>query len=682
MASISVTEQDLMVGVTANYAAAAAEAEQSVTAWANAHLRLPRGSGSTAHEDTLTPYWREPLALVYERIHGGGSGSRVEIITVVCANQVGKTWGLMSPVLAWIAATHPRDVGVVLPTHDTARSFAKDKLTDLFKKSPRLTGLLPVGRSARDKRLGSKSWELDRCRLYFLNGSVAQDLRRLDLPIMLADEFDALPANVQSAKKGEGEGSPFMLMRDRQKTFPHDSLWLGITTPTTVSSLGWQRLCAGTHERLHIACIGCGAHHWLNPRRLKATSDDLSSDQVELDDAARWHCPTCDHGHGSDDINHAVLAACMVRGFTAAGGWVSGVWKQDAEGKGAWKANATIDPATNKLQGVTKPTGIHRSFWLNALYSRFIPLGKYLANERRAAASSIDDQQAHCNGWAGEPWMLPAAAATAEQLLSVVNHTEDYQRGQSPFACQHLILTADQQGIVADRSWFPWVLRAWDGQDSAKVDSGIARGFGELTQLTKRTWPVGGTVRSIDMTAIDSANGPMQPAIRQWCAADPHRRMSILGSGTMAPSNPFAFIDADTPDKRKRLAGLRRAWVWNQPWFADFLYAHIEHLEGHGEWAIAPDEEVYYTDSLTSEERLVDIALVRGRRVVRPRWQPREFTTPEGKQEIRNDNHWLDCERMQLVVVVVRGWLLVPTPATGTGTGTRRTGTLGTIGHH
>ena len=97
--------------------------------------------------------------------------------------------------------------------------------------------------------------------------------------------------------------------------------------------------------------------------------------------------------------------------------------------------------------------------------------------------------------------------------------------------------------------------------------------------------------------------------------------------------------------------------MWNQPYFADLLHAFMQQLEGTGRWRIAGDEPTFYLDSLTSEERKEDIALVRGRRVVQPRWQTRETIKLDGKLEHRTDNHWLDCERMQLVVMVTQGWL-------------------------
>jgi hypothetical protein len=673
---LTLSEQDLMTGVAANYSATAEEATQDIPTWADQHLKLPRGTGAQAHDQRLTPYWREPLALVRERILSEGPGARIERITIVCATQVGKTWGLLAPTLAWIAANHPRDIGIVLPTHDTARSFAQTKLTGLFAKSPRLDRLLPSGRGAREERLGSKAWDLDLMHLHFLNGSVAQDLRRLDLPVLLPDEFDALPQSVQSAKKGEGEGSPIGMMGDRQKSFPVDRLWLGTTTPTTVSSHGWQLLCAGSHERLHIACPHCRAHHWLDHACLKPRSDDLSPDQMQMDDAVHWHCPTCTVGIGTDTVHRLVLAACAQRGWSTAGGWVPGVWTQDLDGTGTWTPNAIRLP-DGRLTDVAQPSGIHRSFWINGLYSHFITLGQFLATGRTADRGTDEDRQSYANGWQAIPWVIRSAAATTEQLGQLIANDAGYQLGQSPHPAWRLILTVDQQGIVAERSWFPWVLRAWSQDGSSrKIDSGKAIGFAELDQLVRRSWPIAGVNREIDVVAIDSANGPMQPAIRQWCARDPRKRMSILGSGTMAPSNPYAVIKADTAEKVRRLCGLRQAWVWNQPWFADLLYSHIEQLDGYPAWLIAGDEPAYYTDSLTSEERKEDLALVRGRRVSVARWQPRTYRTVKGDEVTRTDNHWLDCERMQLVVMVVLGWLHL-TAATR---GARRPGTLGTVG--
>jgi hypothetical protein len=652
---LTLSERDVAGPIQADFDLALAEAESHIGAWSNEHVKLPRGNGSTPHDDSITPYWREALALVRERILGAGPGAKVERITIVCATQVGKTWGLISPTLAWIAANHPRDIGIVLPTHDTAKSYATTKLVDLFDKSPRLNALLPSGKSARDERLGSKAWRLDRLHLHFLNGSLAQDLRRLDLPVLLPDEFDALPQTVKSPRKNEGEGSPIGLMDDRQKSFDN-RLWLGTTTCTTVDSHGWQLLCAGTHERLHIACQVCGAHHYLDHEQLKPVHADLSADQLHVDDAVRWHCPTCQAAHATDDLRHRVAAATAVRGWTSAGGWVPGHWKQTDEGDGVWSPNATRDQA-GRLSNVEVPARIHRSFWLNALYSRFITCGQFLARRRRAEAGTADDMQTWANGWAAMPWIPKRVAATRDDLAKCVVTTSDYQFGSSPFPCRRLLLTADQQGHVEEKSWFPWVLRAWDGTRSALVAADKCQGFRDLARLQTRQWIVEGVPRSIDLLAIDSANGPMQPAIRAFCAEDPACRLSILGSGTMGPGNPFRRLRGDTHENRRRLCGLSEAWVWNQPYFADLLYAFMTGMEGAGSWRLPSDAPDWLRSSYASEERVQEIQLVRGRRQRVTRWQPRQIRTLRGTLETATDNHWLDCERMQLACVTFLGWL-------------------------
>lgn len=631
------------------------ERDMSIGAWADEHLMLPRGSGMVPHQSDLTPYWRRSHEVVRARIlreplPHDPRAHLVEQITTVCSAQIGKTFGFIVPTLAWIVAVAPRDIGMVLSSHDEAKRFARNKLRKSFEESPRLAGLLPHGAEAMQRRIGSKSWLLDQSIVDFLNGAVAAQLKSRDIPLMLWDEFNALPANV------DGEGSPLKLGDERMKSFPDDRLSLPITTATTIDGHGWRTLNQGDHQRLLIACVHCGHHQFLDPDRIEVTDPTASPEAIQLADLAVWRCAKCGHRHRTDDIRRAVSRACLLPTFSAAGGWVPGVWEQNPDGSSHWTPECSFDLA-GRVVHAAQPSGLHRSQWLNSLYSSFITLGRFVRADRDSAASSTDDRQAFINNWRAEPFIPRTGGLTTDSVnLAVARGVAGYQHGQCDTPAWKLLLSCDQQGISIEDSWFPYVLRAWlETGESFMIEAGEAHGFDGLDALVKRTWPIGKAIRGIDLTTVDTGNGMMIRPIRQWCLQDPARRLSIAGSGTMSPEHSFNEIRR-SPKNADRLCGLPVVWYYNANLFRDLLALRIQNHASVMPWHIPPDAPDFYRESLTAEERVYQDQTIKGRPVKRSIWRPKQWTDERGNVHVRKDNHWFDCETQGLATTIILGW--------------------------
>lgn len=655
--------EDLLGPARQRFAAEQAERSMPIGAWADANLVLPRGDGPTPHRQTVTPYFRHWHAMVQARLTGVApahdpTAPFVEQTYLVAAAQIGKTGGYLLPAMAWIVATRPRMTGMVLPSHDAAKQYAKDKIAGIFDNSPRLSSLLPAGQAAREKRTLAKAWRFDRMTMFFLNGAVALDLRQRDLPLLLLDEFDALPVNV------DHEGSPLSLALKRQETFPADRLLAGITTPTVVDSLGWSTLCLGSHERLLVACQGCGAHQYLDPDRLEPAAAGLTITEIRGRDRAVWKCAACSRAHTTDQVHAMVAAACAQLGWSAAGGWCPGTWVQAADGSGLWTPDAIFEGDTGRIRAIRPAIGIVRTGWINAAYSRFVTLGAFLANERQVQDQGDAERQAHVNNWRAEPWVARTDSVHSDEVDHVAAVPAEakpgYQFGQCPIAGGRLVLSCDQQGSLWERSWFPWILRLWftDGT-SWLVDAGKAKDLHALELLAGQQWPVGGAVRKADLITIDSANGGLVRRIREWCAREPRRRMSIGGSGSFAPDVAFSVTESNQRNAQ-RLCGLPAAWYYNADLFRDTLFDRIRGVPGAPAWHIPSDAPEWYRNSLTSEERVMRDLLVRGRRERRAKWQKRAWTDTKGVQHTREDNHWWDCETQSIAACTVLGWFNPP----------------------
>jgi phage terminase large subunit GpA-like protein len=649
------TNDDFISAVLDRDAQADAERSMSIGDWGDQHIMVPRGSGITPYVQSLTPYWRHWHSIARARITGivpdhDPTAHQVEAISLIAGTQIGKTQGLMSPLLAWVAVLYPRDLGVILPSHDTAKHFGKNKLDKVFRKSPRLHHLVPKGASEMQRLMGTKAWFLPELAIHFKNGAVALHLRSDDLPLVFLDEFDALPENV------DGEGSPIALIDDRQKTFPFDRLRLGITTPTFVSSLGWSSLCKGSNERLLVACRFCGAHQYLDPDRIEPLRSGMSHSAIAAEDAAIWKCSKCARPHCTDDVHLIMARACESLGFSEAGGWVPGEWTQDAQGVGSWTAAATFSEATGRAETVARPTGLHRSGWLNSMYSRFITVGQFLAKDIETRNAKDEDRQAFINGWRCEPFVARCASVTAETITVITADTPAYQHGMCPVDAWRVVLSCDQQGETPEKSWFPYRVRAYAATgESWLVEAGKVVGFDQLELLAAKTWPIGQQVRAADLITIDTANGSMIRSIRQWCAREPMRRVSIAGSGTMSPETPWSEI-RQTPRNAPTLCGLPVVFYYNAHHFRDDLFEVMRGAPGRQKFNVPANAPRFYLDSLQAEERIQEQAVIKGRHCIRSIWRPRQWTDERGVLHMRRDNHWLDCEVMGHAAVTLLGW--------------------------
>jgi phage terminase large subunit GpA-like protein len=653
--SALIDADELLAAARAQFDQAEDERSLSIGQWADERLLLPRGSGMTAHQSDLTPYWRRIHEVARARVlrqplPHDPQAHLVEEITVICSAQIGKTYGLVVPTLAWIAAVAPRDVGVILPSHDDTKQFARNKLRKSFEQSPRLAGLFPQGAEALARKVGAKAWLLDQLTLYFLNGAVAQQLRQRDIPILLEDEFDALPANV------DGQGSPLLLAQERQKSFPAERFTLRITTPTTIDAHGWRTINHGDHQRLLIACESCGHHQWLDPERIEVTVADASPEAIQIADLAVWRCAKCGRRHRTDDLRRAITRACASPIFGPGGGWMPGTWEQLRDGASVWTPDCSFDLAGRAVSWAT-PSGLHRSHWLNSLYSSFITIGRYVRADRDSASGSSDDRQTFINNWQANPFSPRTDGLSADAVAtSVARGVPGYQHGQCPTPAWRIVLSCDQQGISIENSWFPYIVRAWmDTGESFLIEAGRVDGFDGLDALASKTWPVGGIARKADTITIDTGNGTMLRTIRAWCAQEKLRRYSIAGSGTMGPEYSFNEIRA-SPKNADKMCGCAVAYYYNANVFRDLLALRVTNHPSVMPWHIPPDAPEFYRDSLTAEERVWQETTIKGRPVRRSIWRPKQWTDERGTVHVRSDNHWWDAEGQNLAITIILGW--------------------------
>jgi phage terminase large subunit GpA-like protein len=640
--------------------------------WNRTHGRLSARDSARpgAWSDEMTPYVGHWLNIASARKLGRGfMGDRdpyahlTEQIWVVKGTQVGLTRSLLLAILGWLIDQQPGPTGYFLPRKEDLGETQRERLMPFFEESPQLAKHLPpLGTDARKMRITEKRWHLDTATVYFLSSSIASELRSRPLCDEAWDEFDLAPKDV------DGQGDAIELGLDRQKTFGRRRLAFGVTTPTWIDAPGWRRLISGSHERVLVDCLECGATQelaWDQLRVLEDERDDhahtlaeavkagLEPQRIKVSDAegrpglARWACAHCGRLHGAGERDRIVADACRRNR------WIPGKWVLNEEHPhGLWTPWADFDDGHRLREHARCETTI-RTGHLHSLYSPFVTLCEAAAREMSCIQAGSDEEWvAHRNNWRAEP-TLPTASADApspKKLLEVIAH--QHPRFTAPADAQKILITCDQQGNERTTVWFPYVVRGWGpAGESWLIDCGQVAGWDELEQLERKVWTIGTDRRAADAIALDAANGNMRVDIQSWAQARANIRLLLHGRERL--SSPIQQRFARDPRKathgRKILAGIRYFYTDPNAW-KTMLADRLKASPGLPGWHLCADVPDAYLASLGSEHqvRVID-------RDGRPkmRWMPRTIITPTGREEERKDTHWLDCEQMQLAAAHV-----------------------------
>jgi phage terminase large subunit GpA-like protein len=143
----------------------------------------------------------------------------------------------------------------------------------------------------------------------------------------------------------------------------------------------------------------------------------------------------------------------------------------------------------------------------------------------------------------------------------------------------------------------------------------------------------------------------MSQYVQTWAQEKQHCRILIHGRDQLAsPIQLRTQRDARKHPGSKRIAaGIRYYYARTDTWktmIADRI-AGSPNLPG---WHLFNNPPDWYLASLGSEH-CIDIVGRDGR--AKKRWVPRIVVSPHGREEERKDNHWFDCECMQLAVAHV-----------------------------
>ena len=298
----------------------------TVSQWAERHRVLSRESSAEAGpwRNDRTPYLVEPMDAF--------SDPAVRHITMVASSQVGKSEFILN-CIGYAIDQDPGSMLYIQPNIDDAKKFSKRRIAPMIRDCPRLKSKVADAKG-RDSSNTVQEKSFPGGALSIIGSNAPSALASTPVRYVFGDERDrwALSAGT--------EGDPWKLADARTITYYNAKL-LDVSTPTIKgSSPIVDSFDDGTQEYWSHQCPHCGAWHHIVFDDIKFTFDTVKAGRKTdyIVHTVSWCCPSCGCLSSEDEIR-----------------------RQPA----MWIAN---NPAALRKG--------HRSFWLNAFASPWMPWAK------------------------------------------------------------------------------------------------------------------------------------------------------------------------------------------------------------------------------------------------------------------------------------------------------------------
>jgi hypothetical protein len=575
---------------------------------------------------------------------------RTEELYLVMIAQIAKTT-IMQSIVAWIMAQHPQEMAWYNTRLKDQRRFRETRMEPMVRSTTPLAHLLPTSVEGQERCFANDLLSLGGSLVHMLNGNLLDDVRSLALPKIFCDEFDRLVDDLDE------QGDPIDLMLVRQRTFPHDKLFMGGSTPGAVNGHAWRRLRTGSHERPLVVCPTCGAADFLNDSQIVGHNGPLSeypASVIVSERLARWCCQYCDAQHGANAVRHMVLDC-----INAGGRWTPGTWTQNEDHpSGHWQATADFDEQ-HRLVRIHPPQTVIRSGWANALYSENVTLDTFAAGMvQKLLHGKPSEKKTWTNTEGCRPWIHSFVPTTSDEIIDA--SCADYALGSCPVKADWLILVADQQDNHVGKFWFPYVVRAHaQGGESWLVATGRANSLSDLEDLEDRLYPICGEMRTVDMVGLDVANPNFRKYGYQWAAENPRRRLCLRGDVRMQPGETWREVQPPDPKKPNRTDKPSSVHEWRihpHHWRTELEQSMLGKSAALWHLPKADALPEFYIRSLNAEDQtLENRRMVGGGFEEIVVWVPRVTSQTDETVNVRKDIHWADCEKMHLALADILG---------------------------
>lgn len=454
----------------------------------------------------------------------------------------------------------------------------------------------------------------------------ATELSSMSAGLAIIDERDRMENDVG------GEGDPVDLTEARGSTYP-DFTSVIASTPTI----------GNVTERKHP---DSGLVHWD-----VADADDVQSPTWKLwQQGTRhewaWSCPECGEyfiprfsllNWPKDSTPFQALKSAKVA-CPHCGSLIGNEHKAEMNARGVYVAPGQKVDKDGIVTG-DAPDSDTASFWVSGLCSPWRSFGQRAKSWLEAVRSGDQTRiQTVINTGFGELYHVGGDAPAWESVLDL---RHDYERDTVPEGVIKIFCCVDVQ-----KNRFVYTVRGWGiGLGSWLIREGEIFGDTEFDAVwvdLARLLSVTFEDRSIDLMLIDSGYRPgdrfKRPDNQIYAFARKHRGRVRATKGQHTLDKPFkaSFIDITLGGKTYK-KGLQ-LWHINTDYFKSFVHGRLDWPPGErGGWHLYKDVSDDYCQQVTAEAR-----------VVKPSGQ---FSWIR----IRRDNHYLDCEMMQVAAAHMMG---------------------------
>jgi phage terminase large subunit GpA-like protein len=222
----------------------------TVSEWADENRMLSSKASSEPGpwRTARTPYLREIMDCL-------SATSPVEEVVFMKGAQIGGTeagnnW------IGYVIDIEPAPIMMVQPTTDTAKRYAKQRITPMLDETPALRESVKENRS-RDDANTMLMKDFRGGVLVIAGANSAAGLRSMPVRFLFLDEVDAYPHDV------DGEGDPVALAEKRTSTFARRKV-LKVSTPTVKDfSKIEAAYLASDRRRYYVPCPHCSTFDWL-----------------------------------------------------------------------------------------------------------------------------------------------------------------------------------------------------------------------------------------------------------------------------------------------------------------------------------------------------------------------------------------------------------------------------------
>lgn len=548
----------------------------TVSQWAEKYRVLDESSNfSGKWSNDITPY----LVGIMDAFND----PYIQEINFCKPTQVGGTEAMLN-MLGWIIMDNPSPTMIVYPSDDLAKDTSNDRIKPSLSKTPEIKERFYENSS---KELNLKFRGM---RIYLRGSGSPGKLASKSIKYLFFDEIDKMDG---ASRK---EASPYNLAKERTRTFTYSKKIYTCSTPTLKTNYVWQiHEDADEQRKYFVPCPHCGEYITFVFKQIRFPEGKEGMTNAERAKDAVYVCQKC---------------GCVITDRD----------KIKMLRKGEWR--------DVKKNCVGRPRKV--SFWLNALYSRFLTWAE-IALEFLDSKDDPEQLQNFVNSWLAEPWEDTKLKTNADLVLE--RQTESAEFVVPDWA---KMLTA---GVDVQENCLYWTIRAWGNyMTSQNIAHGQAFSFVELEKIMNLEYRMqNGSPMLVSLALIDS--GYNADSVYDFCVGNSDWALPSKGS-----SNPMnSHYKFSTVNKSGSKAFGMNLVLIDTGKYKDMIAGRMRKQNGNGAWMVYAGCDREYAEQVTAEHK-VNVRTNNGK--MKQEWV---------QKTSHADNHYLDCEVYAMAAADVMG---------------------------